>query len=289
LIPQASPFILYNYSTTGSTTATFTITALTRCLSHFLVFAALVLYIPKNLHLCATFQNCRPIVTYHLDESRRLASVKWLLSRLSFVLDATCPTYACAASLITSFWYMPPPIIPFFYSINIFNIRWYGYTRTNRFWSMVKSIFNGRSSMEVFTFPPLGLNSSSTWRFPIRIKVYRHACRKADFYYMNTIRVERRKMRDRSMSCWTRDVTWSELTRRTALLCPTENEGGNKIKDAFSIIARFSNLLLTANKFETDLHWPLSGHSVFLAKRWSMGKYVFANITGCSDAARKVP
>lgn len=40
----------------------------------------------------------------------------------------------------------------------------------------------------------------------------------------------------------------------------TLSKGTNKIKDVFSI-SRFSNLLLTANKSETDLHWP--GHSVF--------------------------
>lgn len=49
-------------------------------------------------------------------------------------------------------------------------------------------------------------------------------------------------------------------TCQTTFLLTIGSEGTNKIKDAFSI-SRFSNLLLTANKSETDLHWP--GHSVF--------------------------
>jgi len=90
--------------------------ALSVRLSHtlWLVFAALVLYISKN---GTTFQNCRLIATYHLDESHHPTSFR--ASTVSpvvvFVLDAN--TRSCASvALITRLWYMPPPIILFFYT-----------------------------------------------------------------------------------------------------------------------------------------------------------------------------
>jgi len=64
-----------------------------------LIFAALILYMPKN---GATFQNRRLIVIYHLDESRSLASFRasTVSPAVVFVLDAN--TRSCAsASLIT--------------------------------------------------------------------------------------------------------------------------------------------------------------------------------------------
>jgi hypothetical protein len=82
------------------------------CLTLWLVFA-LVLYIPKN---GTTFQNCRLIATYHLNESHRPTSfwASTVFPAVVFVLNAN--TCSCAwVSLITRLWYMPPLIIPFFY------------------------------------------------------------------------------------------------------------------------------------------------------------------------------
>jgi len=54
--------------------------------------------LPSSLKNAATFQNCRLIATYHLDESRRAASFRasTVLPAVVFVLDAE--THATCAS-----------------------------------------------------------------------------------------------------------------------------------------------------------------------------------------------
>jgi hypothetical protein len=74
-----------------------------------LVFTALVLYIPKNGTI---FQNCRLITIYHLDESSR--ELPGINSFFSGFLCSRCKHTFDFFDYMPL--YMPPPIIPFFYT-----------------------------------------------------------------------------------------------------------------------------------------------------------------------------
>jgi len=113
---------------------------------------AIVLFIPKS---DATSQSCQPIATYYhsIWTNHAYASVNGFFRSCDLCSGRTRPntrTYA-SASPITSFWYMPLSIIPFYYT-------YYHSVWTNHAKASVNGFFRSCPLLQTHTYVRVGFS-----------------------------------------------------------------------------------------------------------------------------------